>query len=181
MERGDVMSPTLLSTNDKITIKKWIKLVKKKKFKSSQESYSDAQKRLNFPYPEIGCGAHRIVFDLNNGYVLKVAVSKKGIKDNKIEAKVYHSVNPSLRKHFAPVIDHGRGWIIMEKFDRLFEMNEANFELCKKTLDKFSKEGITPHDIISKRDPNKINRSNLRFTKEGQLVIIDYGKFEIKE
>lgn len=171
------MSKTLLSTNDKKTIKKWIKKVKKNHFQSRRESYSYAQKHLILPYPEIGCGKHRIVFDLQNGYVLKVALSVKGVTNNKIEAKLYQSVRSSLRKYLAPVIDHGKGWVIMERFDVRLDDTDDHIRLCKKMMNTFRKKGVQPNDIFLKRK-NKIKKSNIRLNQEGELVVIDYGNFE---
>ncbi|MBD0379844.1 hypothetical protein [Paenibacillus sedimenti] len=60
-------------------------------------------------YEEIGAGVQRNPFDLKNGFVLKVAVSKTGIKNNINEAEIYKNFKSSLKSHLAKVIDHGHG------------------------------------------------------------------------
>jgi len=47
-------------------------------------------------YKFIGIGSGRIVYDLENGYVVKVANNNKGIAQNKTEYKISLSDNTNL-------------------------------------------------------------------------------------
>ncbi|MBE5961852.1 MAG: hypothetical protein E7256_10830 [Lachnospiraceae bacterium] len=63
-----------------------------------QESIAVIRRRLDRgEYPTLGTGSGRIVYDLNNGYVAKVAKNEKGFAQNKVEYRIYmSSENPLL-------------------------------------------------------------------------------------
>ena len=48
----------------------------------------------------IGAGGTRIVYDLGNGNVLKIAKSKKGIQCNKMEVTLYQDILETVKKVF---------------------------------------------------------------------------------
>jgi hypothetical protein len=54
----------------------------------------------------IGSGVRRLVYDLNNGYVLKVSKSEYGVKSNKREVITYASSPFHVRKHLAKILDY---------------------------------------------------------------------------
>ncbi|MCZ8517198.1 hypothetical protein O9H85_33590 [Paenibacillus filicis] len=117
-----------------------------------------------------GEGASRIVYDLGNGYVLKVAKSKKAIKYNKREIRIYKSVPSTIKKHLAEIIHYGRSWLIMKKYDRKFPKSRQYVSKLNTLKSKFRKNGITPFDIT---------RDNLRLNTSGKIKVIDYGNFKL--
>lgn len=65
-------------------------------------------------YPPIGSGSGRIVFDMKNGYVVKVAKNKKGLAQNKAELEIFSSAKSNLFAKIAGYSDD-MTMIIMEK------------------------------------------------------------------
>ncbi|SDN18602.1 hypothetical protein SAMN04487897_10260 [Paenibacillus sp. yr247] len=170
------MEDKLLTSNDLKVINKWMKKLKEKYY-NSKNKRNIARSELKLPYEEIGAGLYRIVFDLKNGFVLKVAVSKTGIKNNKNEAEIYKKFKSSLRSHLAKVIDHGYGWIIMEKVDQKVSQNDENREKVLKLRKKFLRRGMRASDIISSSSKEP-KWKNIRYREKDNLIIfIDYGPF----
>lgn len=131
---------------------------------------------LMIPFSVIGIGSNRVVYDIGNGLVLKVAISKKGIKHNEIEAKIYRNVPSSLKKYLAKVIDQGYGWIIMKKMNNKVPHTKKHSKIVVTIYNKFTEVGIKPRDIKKK---NKPKWKNIGLNEEGQITIIDYGDFQI--
>ncbi|MBP1967570.1 hypothetical protein [Paenibacillus aceris] len=170
------MVDKLLTSNDLKAIKKWIKKLEEKYY-NSENKRDIARSELKLSYEEIGSGERRIVFDLKNGLVLKVAVSKTGIKNNKNEAEIYKKFKSSLRSHLAKVIDYGHGWIIMEKIDQQVSQNDENREKVLILRKKFLRRGMRARDIIdpSSKEPKW---NNIRYReKDNLIIVIDYGPF----
>jgi hypothetical protein len=128
----------------------------------------------------IGIGGTRIVYDLGNGYVFKIAKSKKGILCNKMEATMYQSsLKPLLKDHLAPIIDYDKAyrWIIMKKYDRKFPAaSEIYRRKLKKLVKTFLVHRIIPSDGV--RHYIKPYTPNLRIKRNRQIVVIDYGGFK---
>lgn len=125
----------------------------------------------------IGSGARRIVYDLGNGNVLKVAKSKYGIKSNKREVKTFHSSPSRIRNHLGKIKGHDSKyrWVRMKKYTKKF----SRLKIYKRKLYKlrrlFLKHGIIPYEV--RRRNGKPNYKNLRLKKKRKIVIIDYGNF----
>ena len=126
-------------------------------------------------YIYLGAGSGRRVFDLGNGYVVKVAKNRKGIAQNKAE----HSI--SQRKDspvFAkiPKVSENYDLLIMEKADslllfsdvlRYFKVNSYRELFQLKEFRYMTKElGLLEADLRRTRNWGKIS---------GRPVIIDYG------
>ncbi|MFS0907471.1 hypothetical protein AB3N02_31365 [Priestia aryabhattai] len=60
-------------------IKLWLLKMHHYKDKSKSERANKAKTILQLKHKMIGNGRNRIVYDLNNGYVLKIAITKWGI------------------------------------------------------------------------------------------------------
>ena len=128
-----------------------------------------AIKTLRLKYKKIGNGGQRIVFDLNNGYVLKVALNGRGVESNKREWQLFFSSPPHIRKHLCPVERCGHGWIIMKNMtSQLMSVKAYDKKKIERLIKKFKKNGITPQDT-------KID--NLALTKNGTIIVLDYGNF----
>ncbi|TMV48633.1 hypothetical protein FE783_16390 [Paenibacillus mesophilus] len=127
---------------------------------------------LNLPYKYIGSGRHRIVFDLDNGYVLKVARMGKGIQRIRNEVDLYHSVPFDLKIHLCKIADYGEGWVVMKKLDQKVPRNEQFYKKTKIMHDKFSHFGMKLSDVT---DGKKAKMGNVRLSKGKKIVIIDYG------
>ena len=85
------MKRRILSNRDKQSIDLWIS--KMNHYEGYQKA-EDAKRTLQFKYKIIGYGWHRIVYDLNNGYILKVSTSNHGLESNTTEYKVYTNCPP---------------------------------------------------------------------------------------
>jgi hypothetical protein len=126
----------------------------------------------------IGSGGTRIVYDLGNGYVLKIAKSKNGINCNRIEVNIYNSSLEPIKKYLAKITDFHKEyhWIVMKKYDRKFPISSIYKLKLMKLVKKFRANGIIPSKGISQYyEPYS---PNLRLKWSGQIVIIDYGGFK---
>jgi hypothetical protein len=71
----------------------------------------------------IDWGGHRYVYDLGNGYVVKITVpqdiynGKPNNLHNQTEYETYRDAPPLLKQHLAPVVAHAPDytWIVMKK------------------------------------------------------------------
>lgn len=126
---------------------------------------------------KIGKGRNRLVYNIGNGYVLKVAKSDKGIKCNKQEVMLYMSLTAFLKKHLGQIIDHEGEyrWLIMKKYRLKFKISKMNLKKLEKLRNIFMKNGINPRDLSNSRGPKC---GNLRLNNKGALIVIDYGKFK---
>ncbi|MGD8190665.1 hypothetical protein ACQCN2_11865 [Brevibacillus ginsengisoli] len=129
----------------------------------------------------IGRGAFRIVYDLGDGYVLKVARSKRGIKVNAREVTIYHSSPSPVRKHLAEIIEYENEyrWLKMKKYTQKFPKDREFKQKLYELGVAFKENGIIPLDI-SKFKSNPISR-NLRIDENGEIVVIDYGNFKVRQ
>lgn len=139
-------------------------------------SYNDIIYNINRGvYRYIGEGSSRQVFDINNGYVVKIAKNKAGILQNKVES--YISLNEEAYI-FAKVkyysIDYS--YIVMPKarsinnisyvYDYFGVKNKREFlnlRLIKRLIDKYN---LVPGDIVRKSSWGII---------DGGMYMIDYG------
>lgn len=149
-----------------------------KKYKSKRHKLGKriAKKKLNLPYRILGTGKKRIVYALNKAHVLKVAILPNGIKNNRREVRIYKKAHSKVKKHFAKIVAHGRGWLIMKKFTKRVPSSKINKVLRLKR--KLIENGIHPDDFVFKSG-KKFSRSNIRLSRNGRIVIIDYGNFTL--
>jgi len=159
-----------LSKREIQSINVWIS--KMRNYKDNKQKIKKAKSILKLKYKVIGYGYHRIVYDLNNNYVLKIAIRGRGLRSNKTEFEIYKNCPPKLREHLCPVKEFGHGWIIMEKFSLEVPKNEIYNEKLSRLKKRFLKAGIIPEDI---------KKSNMMLSKENKIIIIDYGNFKLKQ
>lgn len=159
----------MLSRQEIKAIESWISQMGPFQFyKTVIQKVSTARKTLKFKYKMVGHGFNRVVFDLNNGYILKIALSEVGLISTANEAYIYNNCNEEVKKYLCPVKEYGTGWIIMKKMD--INMARAIMEYPKliKLELKFLKYGIIPIDL---------RFANVGFTENDEMVVIDYGLF----
>ena len=128
----------------------------------------------------IGQGVYRRVYDLGNGYVLKVAKSEGGKRSNKREVMLYLSTPFRVRKYLGRVVGFKADYssIIMKKYSRSLPETEQYRAKCLRVTHKFRKRHIIPFDII--RRGGKPNPRNIRVKDNGRVVFIDYGNFRVR-
>lgn len=110
------------------------------------------------------------MFDLENGYVLKVAINSWGMKSNKREYKLFFNSPSQIQKHLCPVIEFGYGWIIMKKMIQQIPLDQEYEIKLEQFIKLFKENGIEPKDIKDK---------NLALSENGNLVVVDYGNFTV--
>lgn len=130
-------------------------------------------RRVRYRY--IGSGSSRKVFDLGNGYVVKVAKNNAGIAQNKMEYRISLTDSSNL---FAKVIQASDDFyaIVMQKADKIYDFSYV--------CNYFNVESI--RDVINlKKFQNIHYRYNLLLNDlcrtsswgiiNGKPIIIDYG------
>ncbi|MFD0710672.1 hypothetical protein [Paenibacillus sp. GCM10027626] len=159
----------ILSERDLQSIRHWISRMKIFRHLGEEKKKVVAEKALHLNYKMIGSGKTRIVYDLGNGYVVKVALSKRGLTSNWKEYDLYNRCSSKLRKHLCPVIEYGKGWIIMKNVKRMAALTEKYERKLPRLRRRFSREGITARSLRSK---------NLALSKaDKRIIVIDYGSF----
>lgn len=75
-------------------------------------------------YKFIGSGSSRSVFDLGNGYVVKAAINRGGLYQNKVESYVYSQEHTDL---FAPILTKSENsmFLIMKKGEKIWSLNQV--------------------------------------------------------
>ncbi len=126
-------------------------------------------------YPKIGSGSGRVVFDLGNGYVVKVAKNRKGIEQNKAEHQISDMEDWRI---FAKVIAHSEDFslLIMEKARRLSSFREIwSYYHVQNNKQLFSSKefqsNLIKYDLLT-ADLNRLSSWGII---DGKPVIIDYG------
>jgi len=126
-------------------------------------------------YRYIGSGSSREVYDLGNGYVIKVAKNRAGIAQNESESNISYYDNSDL---FAKVIQVSNDFyfLIMEKADKIYNISEVfkYFNVSGKrglfSLKEMQRIKINYNLLLADFD----RKSNWGIIK-GRPVIIDYG------
>jgi len=126
-------------------------------------------------YKYIGSGSSRDVFDLENGYVVKMARNFAGIAQNKAE---YNISNYSDSNLFAKVIkvSNDFNFLIMEKADKIYNISEVldyfNVRDKKELLHLEELQNIKSNYNLILGDLDR--KSSWGIIKR-KTVIIDYG------
>jgi hypothetical protein len=126
-------------------------------------------------YPMIGSGSARAVFDLKNGYVVKKAVNRKGLEQNKAEYQIASMTHSDL---FAKIIAISDDYIylIMEKAEKVRSLSIVlSYFNVRNIRELFRRQEYS--DITSKYHlllPDFYRHSNWGLIN-GRPVIIDYG------
>lgn len=140
----------------------------KRAYRSRYHRKKVAKSRLRLKYRHIGTGKGRIVYDLGNNLVLKVALSNWGIKCNKNEFEIYTNCSPDVRKYLCPVIECGDSWIIMKKMSRRLPKKKQLNKKIVQLIKILRTYGIQANDV---------RRKNLAISKGRVIIVIDYGNF----
>lgn len=159
---------SFLTSKEIDSIDEWISKMAIYPLSIPREKIKLAQRTLELPYKVIGNGLNRMVYDLGNGYVLKIALSEIGLKSNTQEFNLYHSSHPDILKFLCPVMEKGQGWIVMKKMDRKVSISLVNLQKLSELTMKLLLKGIVPVDL---------RLSNIALTDDNQMVVIDYGFF----
>ena len=126
-------------------------------------------------YTSIGSGSGRRVFDLDNGYVVKVAKNKKGFAQNEAEHQISSTSNSVL---FAKILQISEDYhmLIMQKAEKINSISEVwkyfNVESNRALYNVgeiryiSSEYNLLMADLYRPANWGRIN---------GRLVIIDFG------
>ncbi|AGF57249.1 MULTISPECIES: hypothetical protein [Clostridium] len=126
-------------------------------------------------YKYIGSGSSRDVFDLGNGYVVKIAKNMAGIAQNKSEYKISKSDKSKL---FAKIIQisNDSSMLIMEKADKIYNISEVlnyfNVRNKRELLNLKELQNIKSNYNLLLGDLDR--KSSWGIIKR-RTVIIDYG------
>jgi hypothetical protein len=126
-------------------------------------------------YEYIGSGSCRDVFDLGNGYVIKVAKNMAGIAQNKAEYRISSKDKSDL---FAKVVkvSNDFDFLIMEKANKIYSLSyvwmyfNVRNERELFSLEEMQKIKQDYHLVLGDFD-----RKSSWGTIKGKPVIIDYG------
>lgn len=126
-------------------------------------------------YRYIGSGSSRRVFDLGNGYVVKVAKNRAGIAQNKMEYKI-SSTDPS--NLFAKVTQASEDFyaLVMQKADKIDNFSYVcNYFNVKNILQVLTSEEFQNLNYRYNLLLNDLCRTSSWGIINGRPVVIDYG------
>lgn len=126
-------------------------------------------------YRYIGSGSGRRVYDLDNGYVAKLAKNRKGLAQNKAEYQISITDDSNLFAKIPKVSDEF-GILIMEKAERIKGFEEVlNYFHVKNNRELFQLSEM--NYILSKHNllAADLRRSANWGVVHNRIVIIDYG------
>lgn len=126
-------------------------------------------------YRYIGSGSGRRVFDLENGYVVKVAKNRRGIAQNQVEYEIALADQSNL---FAKIPDVSRnyGLLIMEKAERMRNFSDVFIYFnVRNYRELFYLEPIRYNLYKYNLVPQDLARISSWGIVNNRPVIIDYG------
>lgn len=126
-------------------------------------------------YKYIGSGSSRQVFDLRNGYVIKVAINSAGILQNQSEYRISCKDKSGL---FAKVVRVSNDFriLIMEKAEKIYNISRVyEYFNVKSKEELFNLEELK--NIFKENNllTGDLNRESNWGVINGRPVIIDYG------
>jgi hypothetical protein len=126
-------------------------------------------------YTLIGSGSCRIVYDLDNGYVVKVARDVRGLKQNQAEFDNYQSRKSDFFAEVASISDNSR-YLIMVKAEKESNIRTVLKYYNVKSFNELMRYPMFVEDINTK----KIGSSDLKRVSNWGIinnipVLIDYG------
>lgn len=126
-------------------------------------------------YRYIGSGSGRQVYDLGNGYVVKVAKNRKGIAQNKAEYEIALADDSNLFASIAQVSEN-YGLVIMEKAEPIYNFTKVlKYFNVRNTRAFLQLEEIryifTEYDLLQADLCRSVNWGIIN----NRPVIIDYG------
>ncbi|MDF2985632.1 MAG: hypothetical protein K0R50_1142 [Eubacterium sp.] len=129
----------------------------------------------NGEYKLIGSGSCRVVFDLNNGYVVKIAKDVRGIEQNNSEYSIYNSHKSHFFAEVPSISEDGR-MLIMSKAKRIKNIRTVYSYYKVRGIDSLVKLDNLSEDLLN----NDLGRGDIRRPSswgfiDGVPVIIDYG------
>lgn len=138
-----------------------------------------SKKEIDNKFKYLGEGGGRIVYAINNDYVLKLSKFSGGYKQCETENYIYHNVQQHLKKYLCPVVWYKEDMIIMRKA----------IPLAKKRKEKhnnvFRRLGISEEDILYINIEELVKTFNLLYGDieslsswgilDNQIILIDYG------
>ncbi len=126
-------------------------------------------------YQLIGSGSGRYVFDLDNGYVVKMAKNKKGFVQNKAEHQISVADHSKIFAKIVAVSEDYQ-YLIMERAQSVVSMAQIwDFYHVRNNRELFRLEDI--RNVIRKNNlltPDLRRRNSWGMIK-GKPVIIDFG------
>lgn len=139
-------------------------------------SFNEIIRNINLnKYGYIGSGSGRDVYDLHNGYVVKIAKNIKGIAQNEVEHYISDNANSDLLAKVT-YLSYDLKYLIMEKADKVKHMSSilkyfhvnsksglSNIREIKKIAERFD---LVYADFFKPNNWGKIN---------GRYIIVDYG------
>ncbi len=126
-------------------------------------------------YKLIGSGSCRIVYDLGNGYVVKVAKDVRGILQNETEHSTYQSCKSDFFAEILAVSENHR-YLIMAKAKRITDIRTVLRYYKVQKMNDLIKRPLFAEDIESKKiGSGDLKRASSWGIVKDVPVLIDYG------
>jgi len=144
-----------------------------------EELYLTDHHSLKDKYKFLGQGASRIVYAIDETYVVKFSKNKTGKYQCKTEDYIYNNIDPKYRKYFCPIIWYKEGMIVMRRALPLTEIlglkhgNIFEYTSIRRSSDFFKNiKTIAKHYDLLYPDIKAISSWGILDQKP---LLIDYG------
>ncbi|HEX2926245.1 MAG TPA: hypothetical protein VHP38_08320 [Ruminiclostridium sp.] len=126
-------------------------------------------------YKLIGSGSCRNVYDLGNGYVVKVAKDIRGILQNRTEHTSYQQHKSGFLAEVAAISDNHR-YLVMVKARKISDIRVVLKYYKVKSMNELIKDPLFTEDIENEKiGSNDLKRASSWGIVNDVPVLIDYG------
>ncbi len=126
-------------------------------------------------YKLIGFGSCRRVFNLNNGYVVKLASDVRGIEQNKAEYSIYHNSKSPFFAEITYLSDDSR-FLVMAKAKRIKKIRTVFNHYKVRNMEHLLKLNNLYEDLKNNElSTGDLGRASSWGVIDSVPVIIDYG------
>lgn len=144
-----------------------------------EEIFLLSKKEISNKYQYLGEGGGRVIYSINNNYVIKLSKFYGGYRQCETEDYIYHNVQQHLKKYLCPVVWYKEDMLIMRKAIPLAKKRKEKHKNAFKFL------GVSKEDTLYINIQELIENFNLLYGDieslsswgilDNRIMLIDYG------
>lgn len=141
--------------------------------------FSMSGKEINRNFEYLGEGAGRIIYAIDDIYVIKLSKFRGGYRQCETENYIYNNINEDLKRYLCPVVWYNEDMVIMRRAIPLAKRKEDKNKNIFKML------GVSKYDTLYKNVMDIVDTYDLLYGDvkslsswgilDNQILLIDYG------